>query len=70
MSLTPRYEPETEEGSRENMRFFLARSGVMVWSLDIFTYVDDGMRRLGFESLVALYFLPIGKGNVLFRNYI
>ena len=44
MSLTPRGEPEMGEDLGEDMRFLLARSGVMVWSLDIFTYVDDGKR--------------------------
>ena len=29
---------------RENLRFFRARSVVMAWSPDIFTYVDDGKR--------------------------
>ena len=32
-----------DKGSKECIRFFLARSCVMVWNPDIFTYVDDGL---------------------------
>ena len=33
-----------DKGRSECIHFFLARSCVIVWSPNIFTYVDDGLR--------------------------
>ena len=49
----------------EDVCFFLARSGVMVWSPDIFTYVDDGKQG---ASVISVTTVPM-DGLVIYGQF-